>query len=48
MEPLEHMFGTTHSWKREFTVNEFIIFSDKLELIMKQVVENGIKIHEKK
>ena len=42
-EPLEHMFGTTHSWKREFTVNEFIIFSNKLELIMTSVINHDIK-----
>ena len=42
-EPLEHMFGTTRSWKREFTVNEFIIFSNKLELIMTNVINNDIK-----
>ena len=43
MEPLEHMFGTTQSWKREFTVNEFIIFSNKIELIMTNVIKNDIK-----
>ena len=37
------MFGTTRSWKREFTVNEFIIFSNKLELIMNNVIKNDIK-----
>ena len=42
-EPLEHMFGTTHSWKREFIVNDFIIFSNKLELIMNNVMKNDIK-----
>ena len=42
-EPLEHMFGTTRSWKREFTVNEFIIFSNKLEMIMTSVITHGIK-----
>ena len=42
-EPLEHMFGTTRSWKREFTVNEFIIFSNKLELIMTSVINHDIK-----
>ena len=42
-EPLEHMFGTTRSWKREFTVNEFIIFSNKLEMIMTSIITHGIK-----
>ena len=42
-EPLERMFGTNCSWKREFIVNEFIIFSNKLELIMKTVIDNDIK-----
>ena len=27
-EPLEHMFGITRNCKREFMVNEFIIFSN--------------------
>ena len=41
-EPLEHMFGTTGSWKREFTVNEFIIFFNKLEIILNNLIEQGI------
>ena len=44
IEPLEHMFGTTQSWKRELTVNQFIIFSNKLELIMTSVINHDIKI----
>ena len=43
-DPLEHMFGTARSWKREFAVNEFIIFSNKLEIILNNVIEKGIKI----
>ena len=41
-EPLEHTFGTTRSWKREFTVGEFITYSNKLETIMKNAIENEI------
>ena len=37
------MIGTTCSWKREFTVNKFIIFSNKLEIILNNVIEKGIK-----
>ena len=40
-EPLEHIFGTTRSCKREFTVNEFIIFSNELEIILNNVIEKG-------
>ena len=36
------MFEMICSWKREFTVNEFIIFFNKLEIIMKNVIENDI------
>lgn len=42
-EPLEHMFGTARSWKREFTINEFIHYSNKLEIIMKNIIQNDIK-----
>ena len=38
------MFGTTQSWKREFTVNDFIIFSNELELIMTNAIKNDIKM----
>ena len=37
------MFGMTSSWKREFKVNEFIIFFNKLDIIIKNVIENDIK-----
>ena len=43
-EPLEHMFGTARSWRREFTVNEFIIYSNKLEMIMNNVINNDMKM----
>ena len=43
-EPLEHTFGTTRSWRREFTINEFPIYSNKLDIILKNVIENGISI----
>ena len=43
-EPLEHMFGTARSWRREFTVNKFIIYSNKLEIIMNNVINNDIKM----
>jgi len=41
-EPLEHTFGTIRSWKREFTVGEFISYSNKLEIVMHNAIENGI------
>ena len=41
-EPLEHTFGTTRSWRREFSVNEFVTYSNKLDIILKNVIENGI------
>ena len=41
-EPLEHTLDTAHSWKREFTVCEFISFCNKLKSIMKNVLENDI------
>ena len=41
-EPLEHIFGTIRSWRREFTINEFLTQSNKLEIILKNVIEKGI------
>ena len=41
---MEHTFGTTRSWRREFTINEFLIYSNKLDIILKNVIENGISI----
>ncbi len=41
-EPFEHIFGTACSWRRKFTVNEFIIYANKLETIIKHVIKNGI------
>ena len=41
-EPLEHTFGTVRSWRREFTINEFITYSNKLNIILKNVMEHGI------
>ena len=37
------MFEMICSWKREFKVNEFIIFFNKLDIIIKNVIENDIK-----
>ena len=43
-EPFEYMFGTECSQRRGFMTNEFIIYSNKLEIaIMKNVVQNYIK-----
>ena len=33
-EPLEHTFGTARSWRREFTINEFLTYSSKLDIIL--------------
>ena len=41
-EPLEHTFGTARSWRREFTINEFITYSNKLNIILKNVMDHGI------
>ena len=41
-EPLEHTFGTARSWRCEFTINEFITYSNKLNIILKNVMEHGI------
>ena len=41
-EPLEHTFGTTRSWRREFTINECLTYSNKLNIILKNVMEYGI------
>jgi len=40
-EPLEHTFGTTRSWRREFTINEFLTYSNKVDIILKNVIESG-------
>ena len=42
-EPIEHAFGTARSWRREFTINEFLIYSNKIDFIMKNVLEHDIK-----
>ena len=42
-EPLEHAFGTARSWRREFTINEFLIYCNKLDIILKNVVEYDIR-----
>ena len=42
-EPLEHTFGTARSWRREFTINEFLIYCNKLDIILKNVIENDIR-----
>ena len=42
-EPIEHAFGTARSWRREFTVNEFLIYCNKIDYIMKNVVEHDIR-----
>ena len=41
-ELLEHMLDTTCSWKKKFTVKKFIIFSNKLEIILNNVIEKRI------
>ena len=41
-EPLEHTFGTASSWSREFTINELLTYSNKLDIILKNVIEHGI------
>ena len=43
IETLEHALGMIRSWKREFTVGEFITFTNKLEIIMRNVIESDIK-----
>ena len=42
-EPLEHTFGTARSWRREFTICEFITYCNKVDIIMKNVIEHDIK-----
>ena len=42
-ESIEHAFGTAKSWRREFTVNEFILYCNKLDFIMNNVLEYDIK-----
>lgn len=42
-EPLEHAFGTARGWRREFTVNEFITYCNKLEILMKNLIQSDIK-----
>ena len=36
-ESFEHMLGMAHSWKKQFTVNEFIIYSNEPEIILKKL-----------
>ena len=42
-EPIEHAFGTARSWKREFTINEFLTYTNKIDFIMKNVLQYDIK-----
>ena len=42
-ESIEHTFGTVRSWRREFTINEFIIYCNKIDFIMKNVLQHDIK-----
>ena len=42
-EPIEHAFGKARSWRRKFTINEFLIYSYKIDFIMKNVLEHDIK-----
>jgi hypothetical protein len=42
-ESIEHAFGTTRSWRREFTVMEFVLYSEKLETILSNVVRYDIR-----
>ena len=39
---LENTFGITRSWRHEFTINEFLTYSNKLDIFLKNVIENGI------
>ena len=39
---LEHTFVTTRSWRREFTINEFLTYSNKLDIILKNIIDHGI------
>ena len=41
-KPLEHTFGTARSWRREFTINKFLTYSNKLDIILKNIIEHGI------
>ena len=40
-EPLEHTFGTTRSWRREFAINKFLTYSNKEGIILKNIIEHG-------
>ena len=42
-ESIEYAFGNTRSWKREFTINEFIIYCNKIDFILKNVLQHDIK-----
>ena len=42
-EPIEHAFGTARSWRQELNINEFLIYSNKIDFIMKNVLEHDIK-----
>ena len=42
-EPIKYAFVTNRSWRREFTINEFLIYSNKIDFFMKNVLEHDIK-----
>ena len=42
-EPIAHAFGTAKNWRQEFTINKFLTYCNKKDLIMKNVLENNIK-----
>ena len=42
-ESIEHAFGTARSWRREFSINEFIIYCNKIDFIMKNVLQFDLK-----
>ena len=39
----EHMFGTACSCRREVSINEFTICSNKLKIITKNIIQYDIK-----
>ena len=42
-EPIEHAFGTARSCRREFTINKFLIYCNKIDFIMKNVLQHDLK-----
>ena len=42
-ESIEHAFGTARSWRCEFTINKFMIYCNKINFIMKNVLQHDVK-----